>query len=89
VVLNELCLYYRITCYNIFLKVVASYPEQHRCGLQSKVTARVYIGSRKTVSIADGSRDNDHRNIDEECHYEGEATLDKEVSASSLPKSRH
>lgn len=66
-----------------------TYPEQQRSGLQSKVTARVCISRRKIICIADGSRNNDHCNIDEERHNEREATLNKEVSASSLSKTRH
>ena len=60
------------------------YPEQQRGGLQSEVAARVRVIRGEVVCIADGRRDDDHRDIDEERHHEREAALGEEVPAGSL-----
>ena len=63
---------------------VLVYPEQQRGGLQGEVTARVGIVRGEVACVADGSGDDDHRDIDEERHHEREAALDEEVPAGSL-----
>jgi hypothetical protein len=56
--------------------------------LQSEVTARVFICWGKVLCIANSSCHDDQGNIHEKCHNERKATLDEEVSAGSLPKTK-
>jgi hypothetical protein len=56
--------------------------------LQSKIATRVGISWGETVRTANGSSNNNHRNIDEERHDEGETALDEEVTAGHLSKTR-
>jgi hypothetical protein len=54
--------------------------------LQSKIAACVGIGLGETVRTANGSSNDNHRDVDEERHDEGKAALDEEVSAGRLSK---
>jgi hypothetical protein len=65
-------------------EILRVYPEQQRRGLQGEVAARVGITRGEVASVADGPRDDDHCDVDEERYHEREAALDEEVPARSL-----
>lgn len=63
-----------------------AYSEQQRCRLESKIAASTGIGRREIISATNGSSNDNHRDVDEECHDESKAALYEEVSAGRLSK---